>query len=259
MQRLVAAHQRGERLVLVFDYDGTLTPFATRPELARLDPGLRCVLARLAATARVAVGVVSGRTLDDLTAMVDLTGLYYGGTYGLELDLRGERIAPPETPASALIRDLIAALEIHLPGYPGAWIEKKPLGLTLHYREVATARIESLRTVTLAALEPHCAALQVFDGPLAIEVCLALGVDKGTALRAIVAHASPAQPALVLYAGDAANDAAALTAAVELNGMAVGIGPQPPTAAVQRLPDPAALGHLLAELDRALTRNRPSA
>ncbi len=47
LQRLVAAYGRGERLVLVFDYDGTLTPLVAHPRLAHLDPALRGVLARL--------------------------------------------------------------------------------------------------------------------------------------------------------------------------------------------------------------------
>ena len=47
LERLITAYQRGERLVLVFDYDGTLTPLVSHPRLAHLDPALRGVLARL--------------------------------------------------------------------------------------------------------------------------------------------------------------------------------------------------------------------
>ena len=47
---------------------------------------------------------------------------------------------------------------------------------------------------------------------MAIEVVPAIERDKGTALRAIVAHGG-GEPATVLYAGDAANDAPALAAA----------------------------------------------
>jgi len=83
LERLMAAYHRGERLVLVFDYDGTLTPLVAHPSLAHLDPALRDVLARLAATPRVTVGLVSGRGLDDLVGMVGLEGLSYGGSTGL--------------------------------------------------------------------------------------------------------------------------------------------------------------------------------
>ena len=49
LQRLLAAYRHGYRLVLVFDYDGTLTPIVAHPGLARIYPALRDVLARLAA------------------------------------------------------------------------------------------------------------------------------------------------------------------------------------------------------------------
>jgi trehalose 6-phosphate phosphatase len=107
-------------------------------------------------------------------------------------------------------------------------------------------------------LEPHAAGLHVLDGPLAIEVVPAIARDKGTALRAIVAAGG--EPATVLYAGDAANDALALTvAAEELGGIALGIGPEPPAVAEYRLSDPAALAELLAALAEALTIARSSA
>lgn len=252
LQRLASAYRRGERLVLVFDYDGTLTPLVAHPSLAHLDPALRDVLARLAATPRVAVGVVSGRGLDDLVGMVGLEGLSYGGSTGLELKLAGERLIPTEALESrALLDTLRAASEICLAAYPGAWVENKPFGFTVHYRQLAPNRIDPLRAEIADLLEPHAAGLHVLDGPLAIEVVPAIDRDKGTALRAIVA--ARGEPATVLYAGDAANDALALATAAELGGVALGIGPEPPAEAAYRLPDPAALTELLAALSETLT------
>lgn len=257
LKRLLDAYSRGERLVLLFDYDGTLTPFAAHPSLARLDPLLRGLLARLAATPRVTVGVVSGRALDDLLEMVDLAGLYFGGSMGLELDLRGERFIPADAWRSReRIDELIAAVEARLSAHPGAWVEKKPFGLTVHYRHVAPDRLEPLRDDIAALLGPHATDLHVVDGPLVIEVGPAIERDKGTTLRTIVAH-SGTEPATVLYAGDAANDAPALAATVELGGVALGIGPEPPAAAVYRLPDPAALRDLLTRLTAELTTAAP--
>lgn len=251
LERLLAAYQRGERLVLVFDYDGTLTPLVAHPSQAHLDPALRDVLARLAAMPRVTVGVVSGRGLDDLIGMVGLEGLSYGGSTGLELELAGERRIPTEALESrALLDALRAASEIRLAVYLGAWVENKPFGFTVHYRQLAPDRIEPLRTEMADLLEPHAASLHVLDGPLAIEVVPAIERDKGTALRAIVAACG--EPATVLYAGDAANDALALAAAAERGGVALGIGSEPPSEAAYRLPDPAALAELLVGLAGAL-------
>ncbi|MCP5449153.1 MAG: trehalose-phosphatase [Gammaproteobacteria bacterium] len=253
LEKLRAAHRQGLRLVLVFDYDGTLTPLVAHPRLAILDPALREVLARLAATPRVAVGVVSGRGLDDLIGMIGLPGLSYGGSTGLELELAGQRLVPAGASASRVRLDpLDAAIEARLTAYPGTWIERKPFGFTVHYRQLASDRIEALQAEITALLAPHAADLHVLDGPLAIEVLPAIEHDKGTALRTIVAQGDP-ESALVLYAGDAANDAPALAMAHAMGGIALGIGPEPPADAVERLPDPAALTALLAALAETLT------
>lgn len=251
LERLITAYQRGERLVLVFDYDGTLTPLVAHPSLAHLDPALRDVLARLAATPRVTVGVVSGRGLDDLIGMIGLGRLSYGGSTGLELELAGERLIPAEAlNHRALLDSLSAAFEQRLAD-TGAWVEKKPFGFTVHYRQMAIHHLESLLIETFSLLRPHVASLRILNGPMAIEVVPAIERDKGTALRAIVAAGS--EPATVLYAGDAANDAPALAAATALGGIALGIGAEPPAEAADRLPDPAALTKLLAALAEALT------
>ncbi|MER2526413.1 MAG: trehalose-phosphatase [Candidatus Competibacter denitrificans] len=260
VERMTEVYWRGQRLLLVFDYDGTLTPFAARPELARLDPALRGVLARLAALPRLALGVVSGRDLADLTAMVGLPGLYYGGTWGLELDLRGERLIPVDSPAARhLVKQLIALLETRVTAYPGAWVEKKALGLTVHYRQVCAEHSAAAHEDFMALLRPYAESVQLFQAPLAIEVLPALGVDKGTALQAIIAHSHCCQADGVLYAGDGLNDAAALAVAAAIGGIALGIGPEPPTAATHRLADYRELTALLAQLAATLTTLRASA
>ncbi|MBL8260025.1 MAG: trehalose-phosphatase, partial [Candidatus Competibacteraceae bacterium] len=167
IERLVEAYQQGRRLALVFDYDGTLTPFAARPELARLDSATRGALAGLAATPRVAVGVVSGRALADLKAMVGLPGLDYGGSWGLELESRGRRLRPePAEDLNRLLVELAVATEARLPAYPGAWLEKKAWGLTLHYREANPDQIEALRAEFLTLLAPRAAAVRFYQAPL---------------------------------------------------------------------------------------------
>ena len=51
--------RRAKRILLLFDYDGTLTPIVERPELARLAEGTRERLASLARGDRFLLGVIS--------------------------------------------------------------------------------------------------------------------------------------------------------------------------------------------------------
>ena len=80
-RKLLAA----DRVLLVCDYDGTLTPIVARPETAILTEKTRCLLSILANMDRFVVGVISGRSLADLESMVAVPGLVYAGNDGLEI------------------------------------------------------------------------------------------------------------------------------------------------------------------------------
>jgi trehalose-phosphatase len=249
--RLLAAYRGGRPLVLLFDYDGTLVPIVEHPSQAQLAAGTRSLLERLARHPRLAVGILSGRMLDDLKTMVGLPGLYYAGNSGLELELDGARIIPPgAAQASALIADLAAHLDKIAAQHAGAWVENKRLGLALHYRAIDRKQIPDLQARARQILQLFANRLRILDVAMAIEITPALGVTKGTAVRRMVAHAGPG--ALPLYAGDDANDRDALEAAAGLGGLALGLGPRAPSVAHHRLPDPAALVRFLEGLLVAL-------
>jgi trehalose-phosphatase len=253
--RLAAARRAGSLLALVLDYDGTLTPLVAHPDLACLDPRVRELLRRLAACPGVAVGVLSGRTLDDVREKVGLPGLYYGGTSGLELDLRGRVVVPPAAEAGRpLIGRLAEQLEVVAVGCPGAWVERKSFGLTLHYRAAPLPHRLTLLAQASEVLQQQAERLRVVPAARAVEVTLAVGLTKGTALRQLALDAGP--DVLPLYAGDEANDAEALEAAAMLGGIAVGVGPAapslPPPLVLHCLPDPGALHVFLADLLGAL-------
>ncbi|MBU4399118.1 MAG: trehalose-phosphatase, partial [Planctomycetes bacterium] len=111
LEALRVLYLDGGALVLLLDYDGTLTPIVARPELAILASDTRRLLAQLAALPRVHVGVVSGRKLEEVRALVDLPGIYYAGAAGMELDLNGKRIVHPRAEeAEAAAAELIARL-----------------------------------------------------------------------------------------------------------------------------------------------------
>jgi trehalose-phosphatase len=192
LDRLWSAYRGGASLVLLFDYDGTLVPFAEHPSLATLAPETRALLQRLAGQPRLRLGVLSGRSIDDLKGMVGLPGLYYCGTTGLELDLRGVRVNHPEAARGhGVVEALARRLGEMAAAYPGAWVEKKPFGLTVHYRAVAAHQIERVRAGAALALEPFASRVRVLDGSMGVEVTLALGWTKGSAVRAIVGWRLP--------------------------------------------------------------------
>jgi trehalose-phosphatase len=254
-ERLRAALEAGRPLVLLFDFDGTLAPYADHPRNARLPAATRRVLERLAAHRDVFLGFVSGRSLDDLRAQVGLRGVYYAGTSGLEMDMIGIRVShPDEEQGRQLIDAVHPRLEGLCAGYPRTWVERKPLALTLHYRHLANALEEGLRRMVRKATSPFGASLKVVECARAFEVVPALGWTKALAVKAIAEDA--ARDPLVLYAGDEANDADALAAVANLGGIAVGVGPKAPKAAAYRVDDPEQLADLLADVLHTPQRSR---
>ncbi len=245
LERLMASNTTGRPLLLLSDYDGTLTPIVPTPEEARLRGETRQLLADLAQVPGVFVGVVSGRAIDDLKQLVNLSGIYYAGTSGLELDLLGPRIDHPD---SSLARDLLeewaTRLRQFVQAFEGAWLERKALGMTLHYRRLAMADAPRFREQAHALLDEAGDRLKVLDVSKGIEIIPNLGWDKGTALEFILDDA--ARHALPFYAGDAANDADALIAARKRGGIAVGVGPEAPSEAEYRFEAPEDLTDLFA-------------
>lgn len=250
LRRLGEAYTAGRPLWLLFDYDGTLVPIRPRPELAKLSPPTRRRLARLARRPKVAVGIVSGRSLDELRRMCLLEGVLYVGTGGFEWDLFGK---PGVHPRAAEVRRTVAGLYRRLAEavapFSGAWVENKHFALSVHYRHVPQQQLAALHAALAQLLEAYRPSLRVVPAPKALEIYPEVGWDKGTAVRWLAQEVFGPE-ALLLYAGDAANDEPALRAVAALGGVPVAVGSE--VQAPFGLPDPDAVSELLAALDARL-------
>ncbi|MFN8017210.1 MAG: trehalose-phosphatase [Acidimicrobiales bacterium] len=192
--------------VLLFDFDGTLSPIVERPEDAVPGPGIVDALASLAASYR-RVGAVSGRSVaflaEHLPAEVALSGLY-----GLERRVDGTTTTHPDAGrwADVVERAADAADRAAATGEPlaGMVVERKALSLTLHTR--AHPELEAASV----ALARHVGAelgLEVRPAKRSVELHPPLAVDKGTAVLELADGARGA-----LYAGDDVGDLAAFRA-----------------------------------------------
>ncbi len=240
-------YRAGGSLVLCFDYDGTLAPFADLPHLAKLPARTRSLLGAFSKEPGIFVGIVSAREMEDLKSMVGLSNLLYCGTAGMEFDLQGIHVTHPESEKlSKLMEDLSDALEAGIQKHAGAWLEKKKLGLTVHYRAVAREDVDPLIRTSRQILHGHQSELRILDGAMALEVTPACGWTKGSAVRKIFDHvAGKAAQAGILYAGDEANDEDGFDAANALGGISIGVGPRAPANARHRLAETQDLADIL--------------
>lgn len=252
-------HQSESQLVLLFDYDGTLAEFADDPSRALLPNATRKALEALASQPRVTVGVLSGRELEELKRMVNVPGLFYAGTDGLELEFQGRLVAHPLVWHSAeFVSQVADALEPHVEAFPSAWLERKRFGLTVHYRQLDPEQVPELLETVERQLAQWRDRLHIVTGAKAVEITPEIGWTKGTAVEFVMKNLG-SDPLLVLYAGDEACDVEALWTAGIRGGIAIGVGPAPPTTAQYKLPDVVAVQQLLDEICHTLGCNLDSA
>ena len=228
------------RVLLLLDYDGTLTQIAPRPELATLPPETRQAVSRLHRRERYAVGLVSGRGLDDLMGMVDLPGLIYAGNHGLEIRGPGrDFIHPAAAQWRPELDKLLNALRENLAGYAGVLVEGKGLTLSVHYRLTPPELRPPLQAVfeeTVAAAQA-AGQVRVTRGKEVLEVRPAVDWDKGKAIIRIAADFPPGT--LPVFFGDDLTDEDGFAAVHQLNGISVLVGPaRQPTCAMYRVDSP---------------------
>lgn len=176
-------------LGLVLDIDGTLSPIAPTPDEARLYPGVAKSLEQAKEHAHVAI--MTGRAVTDGAAIVNVEGLTYIGTHGLEWcdGLPSSHPVHLLAEAQSYIepgKHLLDLAEQQLATEPGLIVQRKSVGGTLHYRlspepEETRQRIFSLLQEPARQVDMH---LQ--EGKMMIEIRVPLSINKGEALRRFV-------------------------------------------------------------------------
>jgi trehalose 6-phosphate phosphatase len=248
---VLAAYHAGEKLLLLFDYDGTLTPIVEHPWQAQLPQQTRELLAEFAAQPHIHVGVFSGRCLDDLERLVDLPQLAYCGVSGIEMRIDGNLLVHPTARESVqLINEITRRLSAIERVYPGAWVENKRYGFTVHYRGVDPALLEEVHKRILGFLDSWSHKLRIVEAPLAVEVLVGGTWTKGDAVRRMIDFVG--EPVLAFYAGDAPNDKEALEAVTAHGGIALGVGPLAPPSATAHVADPETLANWMGALLHAI-------
>jgi trehalose-phosphatase len=247
--RMVQGRRQGRNLLLLLDYDGTLVEIAPRPELATPTPGLLRLLARLINRRDYAVVVVSGRPLENLLNLLAIPGLNYLGSHGGEGLIAGRplNLISGESASQEISewKNQLAGLLEHVTGW---WIEDKPQGFVLHYRQVAPGLEDQLLEIieTWQARIVEHGSYQVLPGKKVMEV-LPYAVNKGEAIQKIL-QSSDFLGYFPLYVGDDTTDESVF-AVIQEQGLSFKVGDaEQPTKATHFLKNPAQVRDFLALL-----------
>lgn len=132
---------RAPRLLVACDFDGTLTPIAPRPALARIERETLDLLGDLAALPRTNVAVVSGRSRTDLATIARWpTTVRLVGSHGLEHnEFEPLRLSPEQL---SLREQLVTDFRALAATDDGFVLEEKPAGVAFHFRLATKSMVE---------------------------------------------------------------------------------------------------------------------
>ena len=204
--------QSADHILLLSDYDGTLTPIVDRPELATFPHETRRLLQRLGKNRRYTVGIISGRALTDLKGRVGVDGIIYAGNHGLEIEGFGssflEPIAEEMRPFFHMLRQALSAT---FRGIRGVFVEDKGLTLSVHYRSVDEAEEGKVTDAFTRITDPlHVTgSIRITKGKKVYEIRPPVDWDKGKAIAWLIAKYEETRGkggALPIYLGDDLTD-----------------------------------------------------
>ena len=245
-------------LILFLDFDGTLVSIRRHPSLVSLPPARRRFLKQFSSRPGVRIVVISGRALPDLKQKASISGLYYVGNHGLQMEGPGIRyLHPAARNGRKVLAKIARAIQTAVRGIPGVWLENKQLSLSLHFRQASAAGKKQARIRFFKIVTPHAIAgrVRVTGGKQVLELRLPVDWNKGEAARWLLKRWIPRRSGspVVMAAGDDQTDED-LFRAVPRSGISIFVGEKPAfTRARYRVNSCADLYRFLRELSAITT------
>jgi trehalose 6-phosphate phosphatase len=206
------------RILVITDFDGTISEIDPDPTGARIDPLARRALRRLGRIAesrpdRLALAILTGRAVSDVAGRARVGGVRYLGNHGIDAgwlrrrgSVRGfvERTAEssPDSPAAILGPKVVAAL-----GDPSwLFVEVKGGSVAFHYRRAPDPQRagQQIGRAVDELLAQGGLDLERSDGRLIVELHPIGAGGKGAAVGRLLAELAPQS---VLALGDDRSDA----------------------------------------------------
>ncbi len=223
-ESIQARIQQAQNLFLFLDYDGTLTPIVSRPELALCPFEVKRHLEELRDLPGVYLAIISGRSLEDLREKVGVSDIIYVGNHGLEIEYPDGR--HKKMLSSARTRELkriTQNLQNSLKEIPGILFEEKGPILSVHYRNVPQKFSTQIPQVLEEELQQWKDRWKMASGKMVLEIQPNVDFHKGKAVREIL-KTFPSPGLLPIYLGDDQTDEDAFRV-LKGHGISVFIGP----------------------------------
>jgi trehalose 6-phosphate phosphatase len=158
------------RVLLAFDFDGTLAPLVARPRDAAMRP--RTAMLLDAVTHRYPSIVVSGRSERDVRRRLKNAPV---------VAVIGNHGGEDSTDHAAIRATILAARRILTPivrDWPSAWIENKTYSVAIHYRTGLETGADGVRAAVRAM-----PGVRIVPGKLTLNIVATSAPDKGVAVE----------------------------------------------------------------------------
>ncbi|MDP2984613.1 MAG: bifunctional alpha,alpha-trehalose-phosphate synthase (UDP-forming)/trehalose-phosphatase [Candidatus Latescibacter sp.] len=178
---LIRDYKNARKRLILLDYDGTLVPFADRPELAKPDNAILRLLESLHEDSQNEVVIISGRDRKNLESWFGSLGIGLVAEHGAWIKESKGEWNLMEMMTADWKPHLYTILENYADRLPGAFIEEKDFSLVWHYR-MSDPEQSSIRAKELLDDLVNFTAninVQILQGNKVIEVRNS-DINKGT-------------------------------------------------------------------------------
>ncbi|MBL7071534.1 MAG: trehalose-phosphatase [Candidatus Omnitrophica bacterium] len=173
------------KFVFFLDYDGTLTPIVSRPDLAVISKEMKSTVEKLSGKHMVAI--VSGRMREDVEGLAEIKDIFYAGSHGFDILGPGfSMIHPKAKEAISVVAEVIEKLSKKLSNIEGLIIEKKKFSVAVHYRLVDEAKHLPQIKAFVENIAKEYGSLCLMKGKKVFELLPNISWDKGQAIRWIM-------------------------------------------------------------------------
>jgi trehalose 6-phosphate phosphatase len=228
--------ERAKRIFLFLDYDGTLVPIRKTPDRALFPPSKRDFLRCLGQ--RAFVGIVSGRSLSEIQALISIKDIAYIGNHGLEI-FYGQRcwVHPKAKRTEPILKDVLEKIRRKTKDFPGILVENKRMTAAVHYRLADPVLCKPLKEIITKKIEQNGRGLKMTEGKKVFEIKPNVPWDKGKGVLKLMDWVNPKGRSRLIYIGDDQTDEDAFRAInhSDRSAMTIHVGQMKNTQARYRL------------------------
>jgi len=217
--------RKDKKTAVITDIDGTISKIVLDPDEAVITQIMKNILRKLVNKFQI-VGVITGRNVRNAKEMLEVDGLLYIGSHGLEYMKDDEIYIEPEVEEYFPIIQKVAQniqSEEELCNIRNILFQEKGLCFTVHYRKCEDPEGTRRKILDVINELEGLENFKITEGRKVVEIRPKIGHDKGTIIEKLVFENAIEK---VIYLGDDVTDVDAFNKLKELKreGKVNGVG-----------------------------------